>query len=61
VVGRKTGWPQVLDRLQIETVVLDSAGRSKLMAELDEQPGWGRIYTDDLGAVWRRVGVPASH
>ena len=61
VVGRKTGWPQVLDRLQIETVVLDYAGRSKLMAELDEQPGWGRIYTDDLGAVWRRVGVPASH
>lgn len=57
VVGRKDDWPAVLERLQIETVVLDHAGRSKLMAELDRQPGWGRIYTDELGAVWRRVRV----
>jgi hypothetical protein len=56
-VGRKDDWPAVLERLQIETVVLDHSGRSKLMAELDRQPGWGRIYTDDLGAVWRRVRV----
>jgi hypothetical protein len=60
VVGRKEEWPEVLDRLQIETVVLDQAGRSRLMAELDRHPGWERIYTDPLGAVWRRVPVPPN-
>lgn len=61
IVGRNEAWPEVLDRLQIETVVLDHAGRSKLMAELDAQPGWGRVYTDALGAVWRRIRVSPNH
>jgi hypothetical protein len=58
VVGRQENWPAVLDRLRVETVVLDHAGRSRLIAALDRQPGWQRIYTDELGAIFRRHAAP---
>ena len=54
VMRRSADWSEVLDRLQVETVVLDRAGRPGLIAEIDQHPSWRRVYEDELGAVWRR-------
>jgi len=60
VVRRSADWSTVLDRLEVQTVVLDRAGRPGLMAEIDQHPGWQRVYEDGLGAIWHRRTVNSA-
>jgi hypothetical protein len=55
VSAGREGWERVLDRWDVEVLVLEPTQAEGLLAILDENAGWRRIAGDVNGAVYVRA------
>lgn len=55
VMAVRSGWDGVLDRYDIDTVVVDKKEQETFFGVLNRSEDWSRRYEDDLAAVFTRV------
>ncbi len=64
VTNGQDGWQGVLDRWNVDVLIVHRAQSEGLEAVIDRDPGWHRVIDTEAGAVYARAGVdcgaPAS-
>lgn len=58
VEAAASGWDQILDRLNVATVVTDHLTDGTLEAALGTSTGWAEVYRDADGSIWARTTPP---
>jgi hypothetical protein len=54
VINLSSGWNEVFDRYDVQTLVLDKSERGALISNLKENKQWKRSFEDDLAVVFTR-------
>jgi hypothetical protein len=54
----KPGWENVLDRFEIQTVLIEPG--SPLAGQLERRSGWEKAYADGVAVIFRRQETPAA-
>jgi hypothetical protein len=57
VGGAREGWQAVLDRWDVDAVVVDPDQDEQLLAHIGDDPGWRLAYQDDSGSVFVRSAL----
>ncbi len=55
VLGVSTGWGNVLDRYDVDTIVVDKKQQATFFGVLNRSENWSRRFEDDQAAVFTRV------
>ncbi len=63
VINNSSGWTEVFDRYDVQTLLLDKAERGALIWSLKENKQWKRSFEDELAVVFTRQtdGAEKSH
>ena len=63
VINLSSGWNDVFDRYDVQTLMLDKSERGALISNLRENKQWKRSFEDDLAVIFTRQtdGVEQSH
>jgi hypothetical protein len=54
VIGVSPGWQEILDRYQVDLVLVDKRRRSALIDALKKDGGWKRVYEDPIAVIFTR-------
>jgi hypothetical protein len=54
VIDMRTGWESVLDRRDVNTVVLDALRHPELVEALHQSPTWSTAFEDDRSVIFTR-------
>ena len=54
VIGVSPGWQEILDRYEVDLVLVDKRRRRPLIGALTKEGGWKRVYEDGIAVIFTR-------
>jgi hypothetical protein len=54
VANGREGWQDVMDRWDVDVIVLSPGQSGALVDRIVRDPGWRQVYRDDEGSVYVR-------
>jgi hypothetical protein len=60
VINLSSGWNDVFDRYDVQTLVLDKSERGALISNLRENKQWKRSFEDELAVIFTRQAASAE-